>query len=107
TGHRQVDGSRPRACSSGGRAPRLHRGCRRFETGRAHVSDLMLSDVVAVLDGLYPQDSAADWDRVGLVTGDPAQPVRRILFALDPTLAVIEDARAGGADLLVTHHPLL
>ena len=47
------------------------------------------------------------WDRVGLVSGDPEQPVRRIHFAVDPTLAVIEEARALGADLLVTHHPLL
>jgi dinuclear metal center YbgI/SA1388 family protein len=44
---------------------------------------------------------------VGLVSGDLAQPVRRIHFAVDPTLAVIEEARALGADLLVTHHPLL
>ena len=47
------------------------------------------------------------WDRVGLVSGDPEQPVRRVHFAVDPTLAVIEEARALGADLLVTHHPLL
>jgi dinuclear metal center YbgI/SA1388 family protein len=33
--------------------------------------------------------------------------VRRVHFAVDPTLAVIEEARALGADLLVTHHPLL
>jgi len=71
------------------------------------VSDLTLGEVVAALERLYPRDSAADWDRVGLVTGDVEQPVRRILFALDPTLAVIEEARAWGADLLVTHHPLL
>ena len=63
--------------------------------------------VVALLDELYPQASAAEWDRVGLVTGDLEQPVRRVLFALDPTLAVIEEAREWGADLLVTHHPLL
>jgi dinuclear metal center YbgI/SA1388 family protein len=44
---------------------------------------------------------------VGLVSGDLAQPVRRIHFAVDPTLAVIEEARALGADLVVTHHPLL
>lgn len=71
------------------------------------MEDLSLGDVVAVLDGLYPPASAADWDRVGLVTGDPAQPVRRILFAVDPTLAVIEEAAAWDADLLLTHHPLL
>jgi dinuclear metal center YbgI/SA1388 family protein len=41
------------------------------------------------------------------VTGDLDQPVRRVLFALDPTLAVIDEAREWGADLLVTHHPLL
>ncbi len=71
------------------------------------MDDLTLRDVVAALEDLYPPGSAADWDRVGLVTGDPAQTVRRIVFALDPTLAVIEDAREWGADLLVTHHPLL
>jgi len=68
---------------------------------------LILRDVVAALESLYPLDHAAAWDRVGLVTGDLDQPVRRVLFALDPTLAVIDEARAWGADLLVTHHPLL
>jgi dinuclear metal center YbgI/SA1388 family protein len=68
---------------------------------------LRLRDVVAALESLYPLESAAEWDRVGLVAGDPDQSVRRILFALDPTLAVIDEARAWGADLLVTHHPLL
>ncbi len=69
--------------------------------------DVTLRDVVAALDGLYPPDTAMDWDRVGLVTGDPDQPVRRILFAVDPTLGVIAEAAEWGADLLVTHHPLL
>jgi dinuclear metal center YbgI/SA1388 family protein len=63
--------------------------------------------VVRALDGLYPPDTAQSWDRVGLVTGDPTQPVTRIHFAVDPTMAVVEEARALGADLLVTHHPLL
>ncbi len=68
---------------------------------------LNLGDVVRALDGLYPPDTAQSWDRVGLVTGDPSQPVTRIHFAVDPTMAVVEEARALGADLLVTHHPLL
>src|SRR4051812_20859653 len=95
-----------RACSSVGRAPRLHRGCRRFEPGRAHMQTT-LADVVRVLDDLYQPSTAQSWDTVGLVSGDLAQPVRRIHFAVDPTLAVVEEARALGADLLVTHHPLL
>ena len=66
-----------------------------------------LADVVRALEGLYPPGTAQPWDRVGLVSGDLAQPVRRVHFAVDPTLAVIEEARALGADVLVTHHPLL
>ncbi len=69
--------------------------------------DVTLRDVVAVLESLYPPETAADWDRVGLVAGDLDQPVRTILFALDPTLAVIDEAVRCEADLLVTHHPLL
>jgi dinuclear metal center YbgI/SA1388 family protein len=68
---------------------------------------LVVRDVVAVLERLFPPQNAQSWDQVGLVTGDPDQPVERILLALDPTLAVIEEARATQADVLVTHHPLL
>ena len=66
-----------------------------------------LAETIRVLDGFYPPQTAAEWDRVGLVTGDPAQRIDRIHFAVDPALAVIEEARDIGADLLVTHHPLL
>lgn len=94
----------------------LHRGCRRFEHGRAHVSIkasqtdrgvLPLREVVGALNRLYPPETAMSWDRVGLVTGDLDQPISSVYFAVDPTLAVIEEARSAGAELLVTHHPLL
>lgn len=68
---------------------------------------LTLRDVVAALDAAYPPSTAQSWDQVGLVTGDLDQPVRRIHAAVDPTLAVIDEAREAGADLLLTHHPLL
>jgi dinuclear metal center YbgI/SA1388 family protein len=66
-----------------------------------------LADVVGVLDRLYDPRWAADWDAVGLVTGDPDQSVRRVLLAVDPVQPVVDDAVTWGADLLVTHHPLL
>ena len=72
-----------------------------------HVSPLPLSEVVAALERLYPPHTASSWDRVGLVSGDPDHSVSLVHFAVDPTLAVIDEARAAGADLLVTHHPLL
>ena len=66
-----------------------------------------LADVVGVLEHRYPPSTAESWDRVGLVTGDPDQPVRRVLLAVDPVAAVVDEAIAAGADLLVVHHPLL
>jgi dinuclear metal center YbgI/SA1388 family protein len=68
---------------------------------------LRLREVVAAFERLYPPDTASSWDQVGLVSGDLDQPVSLVHFAVDPTLAVIDEARVAGADLLVTHHPLL
>lgn len=65
-----------------------------------------LSDLLEVLEGLYPAATAAEWDAVGLVCGDPAAPVRRVLLAVDPVEAVVDEVVAGGYDLLLTHHPL-
>ena len=67
-----------------------------------------LGDVVAIVHGRYDPATAEDWDAVGLVCGDPAQPVRRILVAVDAVEATVHEALADvGADLLITHHPLL
>ena len=57
-----------------------------------------VGDVVAVLDRLYDPAWAESWDAVGLVTGDPEQPVRRILFAVDPMRSVVDEAIAGDFD---------
>ena len=65
-----------------------------------------LADVVAVLEEMHPAAWAQSWDAVGLVLGDPAQPVRRVLLAVDPVEQVADEAVAGGYDLLLTHHPL-
>lgn len=65
-----------------------------------------LAQAVDALDALYPPSLAADWDSVGTVCGDPADPVRRVLFAIDPVDVVVDEAVRLGADLLVTHHPL-
>jgi dinuclear metal center YbgI/SA1388 family protein len=69
------------------------------------MSDLVVGDVVDVLDALYPPALAEDWDAVGLAVGSRSQPVTRIAYAVDCTTAVIAEARASAADLLITHHP--
>ena len=68
---------------------------------------LRLTDVTELLDGWYDPSWAEGWDAVGLVCGDPEQPVRKVLLAVDPAPAVIAEALEWGADLVVCHHPLL
>ncbi|WP_373423083.1 Nif3-like dinuclear metal center hexameric protein [Sinomonas atrocyanea] len=68
---------------------------------------MTLADVLLAIEELWPESLAEGWDAVGLVTGRPSQPVRRILFCVDPVLEVIEEAAAWEADLVVAHHPLL
>ncbi|SEE00724.1 Nif3-like dinuclear metal center hexameric protein [Ruania alba] len=68
---------------------------------------LHLRDVIELLERRYPPSTAEAWDAVGLVTGELGAPVQRVLFAVDPTEEVVAEAAAAGADLLVTHHPLL
>jgi dinuclear metal center YbgI/SA1388 family protein len=71
------------------------------------VPGLALGEVIAALDARYDPALAADSDAVGLVCGDPDDVVRSVLFAVDPTAAVVDEAIEAGVDLVVTHHPLL
>jgi dinuclear metal center YbgI/SA1388 family protein len=65
-----------------------------------------LGEITALLDDWFPPHHADDWDAVGLVLGDPAVDVRRILLAVDPVAAVVDEAVAEDTDLLICHHPL-
>jgi dinuclear metal center YbgI/SA1388 family protein len=67
----------------------------------------VLAELVAALDGWFDPAWAEPWDAVGLVCGDPAAPVDRVLLAVDAVPATVDEARDHGAGLLVTHHPLL
>jgi len=62
--------------------------------------------VVEVMQRHYPETLASDWDAVGLVCGDPAASVARILLAVDPVPLVVDEALVEQADMVITHHPL-
>ncbi|GGM64427.1 GTP cyclohydrolase 1 type 2 [Longimycelium tulufanense] len=66
-----------------------------------------VADVVAVLEAAYPPALAEPWDAVGLVCGDPDEPVRRVLVCVDPVEVAIDEAIEREAQLLVAHHPLM
>jgi len=66
-----------------------------------------LADVETHVEALWPVAGAEAWDAVGLLSGDPAAPVRRIHLAVDAVLDTVDEAIEAGADLLLVHHPLL
>lgn len=66
-----------------------------------------VADVMDALERRFPLDLAEDWDVNGLSVGRPDAAVTRVLFAVDPVLAVVEEAVEAGCDMIVTHHPLL
>src|SRR5947209_3199969 len=63
--------------------------------------------VVAFLERLAPPALAADWDNVGLLLGERGGEVRRILTCLTVTPESAAEAIETGAQLIVTHHPVL
>ncbi|MGE4559351.1 MAG: Nif3-like dinuclear metal center hexameric protein [Desulfobulbus sp.] len=66
-----------------------------------------VQDFLEILHCIAPEHLAEDWDNVGLLAGDPRQPVQRVLLALDPTSCLVEEAARGGYDLILTHHPVI
>jgi dinuclear metal center YbgI/SA1388 family protein len=66
-----------------------------------------LGQLMLAVEELWPESLAEEWDEVGLVAGHPSAEISRVMFAVDPTLDVIDEAIDWGAELLITHHPLL
>lgn len=64
-------------------------------------------DVLEALEQFAPASMKYDWDNVGLLCGRGSQEVHKILVALDPFEDVCQEAAETGADLIVTHHPLI
>ena len=66
-----------------------------------------VADILHFIESIAPPYMAEDWDNVGLLCGRKDKEVKKILVALDPFRTVIDEAIALGADLIVTHHPLI
>ena len=64
-------------------------------------------ELIEKMEERYPRIYACDWDNVGLLAGDREQEIKSVYIALDATDGVIDRALLAGADLLLTHHPMI
>lgn len=68
---------------------------------------MKLSAAIEALESLSPLRHAERWDNVGLLVGDRGREVGRALLCIDATDAVLDEALAGGCELLVAYHPVI
>ncbi|MCR5221735.1 MAG: Nif3-like dinuclear metal center hexameric protein [Lachnospiraceae bacterium] len=64
-------------------------------------------EVIAKLEELSPVKYASDWDNVGLLAGRAEKTVNSLYIALDATDEVIDRCISQGADMILTHHPMI
>ena len=66
-----------------------------------------VADILKFTETLAPRSMKMDWDNVGLLCGSKSTPVTKVLVALDPFEEVCKEAAQWGAELIVTHHPII
>ena len=68
---------------------------------------MLCKDIIKIIEQDYSPRYALSWDNVGLLAGRDDKEVANIYVALDATDEVVDEAILAGADMLVTHHPLI
>ena len=66
-----------------------------------------VKDVTKVIEDFAPLSIQEGWDNSGLCIGSPEAPVNSVLLGLDCTPELVDEAIECGADMIVTHHPLI
>ena len=69
--------------------------------------EFKVKDVVRVIEEFAPLSIQEGWDNSGLCVGSADAPVKSVLLGLDCTPELVDEAIACGADMIVTHHPLI
>jgi dinuclear metal center YbgI/SA1388 family protein len=68
---------------------------------------MICREILEKLEEKYPLDAAEDWDNPGLLIGADDREIRKIYLTLDVTGEAVEEAVEWGADLVISHHPML
>lgn len=82
-----------------------------FEDCHRHLiimeENMKIADFIHIMEEIAPVELKESYDNVGLMVGDREREVTRILVALDCTMDVINEAEEIGAELILSHHPLI
>jgi len=68
---------------------------------------MKVKEIINAIEEFAPLSIQEDWDNSGLCVGSPEDEVTSVLLGLDCTPELVDEAVACGADMIVTHHPLI
>ncbi|MCC7245969.1 MAG: Nif3-like dinuclear metal center hexameric protein, partial [Saprospiraceae bacterium] len=68
---------------------------------------IRIRDIVQALEAVAPPSLQESYDNAGLIVGHPDAQVTGVLFTLDSTEAIVEEALQKGCNLVVAHHPIV
>lgn len=68
---------------------------------------IKVKDIFQFIDKIAPFEKSMKFDNCGLLIGDSNNEVKKVLVALDVTKDVIKEASEFGADLIISHHPII
>lgn len=68
---------------------------------------MTVNDIFNYTETFAPVNTSADFDNCGILVGDKNQPVTKVLLALDITTSVVNEAKEMGAELIISHHPII
>ena len=68
---------------------------------------MTVNEILSYLNDKFPVSDALEFDNVGLLVGDGKAQVKKALISLDCTLEIVEKAVEIGAELIITHHPVI
>ena len=68
---------------------------------------MKVKDIAASIEEFAPLSLQEEWDNSGLSIGSPEDEVHGVLVGFDCTPELIDEAVEKGADMVITHHPLI
>lgn len=68
---------------------------------------MVVKDIIDALEEFAPLGIQEKWDNSGLIIGSPSAQVHKVLIGFDCTPELVDEAVAEGADMIITHHPLI
>jgi dinuclear metal center YbgI/SA1388 family protein len=68
---------------------------------------MKIKEIAQAVEEIAPLGLAQDWDNVGLLIGNPDKTIKNILLTIDTTKAVVAQAKAQKADLILAYHPII